>query len=60
MKKQVETWQNQISSSFSDNTKEAFAKKKTVKEIHKKKGTTPKDTNPDWEPPDYDWDDFIE
>ena len=39
---------------------EAFAKKKTVKEIHKKKGTTPKDTNPTWEPPDYDWDDFIE
>ena len=39
---------------------EAFAKKKTVKEIHKKKGTTPKDTNPDWEPPDYDWDDFLD
>ena len=37
---------------------EAFAKKKTVKEIHKKKGTTPKDTNPTWEPPEYDWDDF--
>ena len=39
---------------------EAFAKKKTVKEIHKKKGTTPKDINPTWEPPDYDWDDVLD
>ena len=50
-----------VEDALSDLTElEAFAKKKTVKEIHKKKGTTPKDTNPDWEPPDYDWDDFIE
>ena len=39
---------------------EAFAKKKTVKEIHKIKGTKPKDTSPDWEPPQYDWDDVID
>ena len=34
---------------------EAFAKKKTVKQIHKKKGTKPKDVFPD-----YDWDDVID
>jgi hypothetical protein len=50
-----------VEDAISDLTElEAFAKKKTVKEIHKKKGTTPKDTNPTWEPPDYDWDDFLD
>ena len=50
-----------VDSALSDLTElEAFAKKKTIKDIHKKKGTTPKDVAPDWEPPDYDWDDFIE
>ena len=32
---------------------EAFAKKKTTKQIHKKKGTKPKDVAPEWEPPDW-------
>ena len=31
-----------------------LAKNKTTKQIHKKKGTKPKDVFPDWEPPDYD------
>ena len=31
---------------------EAFAKSKSTKQIHKKKGTKPKDVFPDWEPPD--------
>jgi len=34
---------------------EAFAKKKTVKQIHKKKGTKPKDVFPDYDPGDYDF-----
>ena len=50
-----------IDDALSDLTElEAFAKKKTVKEIHKIKGTKPKDTVPDWDPPDYDWDDVID
>ena len=35
---------------------EAFAKDKTAKQIHKKKGTKPKDVNPP--EPDVDWDDI--
>ena len=43
-----------VDSAFSDLTElEAFAKKKTVKQIHKKKGTKPKDVSPDYEPPDW-------
>ena len=43
-----------VDNAMSDLTElEAFAKKKTVKQIHKKKGTTPKDVSPDYEPPDY-------
>ena len=47
-----------VDSALSDLTElEAFAKKKTVKQVHKKKGTTPKDVSPDYEPPDsYDLD----
>ena len=34
---------------------EAFAKDKTTKQLHKKKGTNPKDVNPDYHfYPDYD------
>ena len=44
-----------VDDALSDLTElEAFAKNKTTKEIHKKKGTKPKDTSPTWEPPDYD------
>ena len=44
-----------VDDAFSDLTElEAFAKNKTTKQIHKKKGTKPKDVFPDWEPPDYD------
>ena len=43
-----------VDDAFSDLTElEAFAKNKTTKQIHKKKGTKPKDVNPDWEPSDY-------
>ena len=35
---------------------EAFATKKTTKQIHKKKGTKPKDVFPDYDPGDYDID----
>ena len=43
-----------VDSAVSDLTElEAFAKKKTIKDIHKKKGTTPKDVFPDYDPPDY-------
>jgi len=43
-----------VDNALSDLTElEAFAKKKTVKQIHKKKGTKPKDVFPDYEPPDY-------
>ena len=37
---------------------EAFANKKSVKQIHKKKGTKPKKTSPDFEGPEPDLDDF--
>ena len=44
-----------VDDAFSDLTElEAFAKNKTTKQIHKKKGTKPKDVFPHWEPPDYD------
>ena len=35
---------------------EAFAKSKSTKQIHKKKGTKPKDVFPDYDPGDYDID----
>ena len=34
---------------------EAYAKNKTTKQIHKKKGTKKKDVFPDYDPPDYDY-----
>ena len=37
---------------------EAFAKKKLTKEVHKTKGTKPKNTSPDFEGPEPDLDDF--
>ena len=45
-----------VDGAISDLTElEAFAKNKTVKQIHKKKGTKPKDVRPsEWE---VDWDD---
>jgi len=43
-----------VEDALSDLTElEAFAKKKTVKDIHKIKGTKPKDVAPEWEPSDY-------
>ena len=46
-----------VDDALSDLTElEAFAKKKTTTQIHRKKGTEPKDTSPEWEPPDYDYD----
>ncbi len=45
-----------VDDALSDLTElEAFAKNKSTTQIHKKKGTKPKDTSPDWEPPDYDY-----
>jgi len=42
-----------VDDAFSDLTElEAFAKNKTTKQIHKKKGTKPKDVFPDYDPPD--------
>jgi len=50
-----------VDSAMSDLTElEAFAKKKTVKQLHTKKGTKPKDVAPEYDPPDYDWDDVID
>jgi hypothetical protein len=48
-----------VEDAISDLTElEAFAKNKTVKQIHKKKGTKPKDLNPsEWE---VDWDDVYD
>ena len=44
-----------VDDALSDLTElEAFAKNQSTKQIHKKKGTKPKDTSPTWEPPDYD------
>ena len=37
---------------------EAFAKKKLTKEVHKTKGTKPKNTSPDFDGPEPDLDDF--
>ena len=46
-----------VDDAFSDLTElEAFAKDKTTKQIHKKKGTKPKDVFPDYDPGDYDID----
>ena len=43
-----------VDDAFSDLTElEAFAKNKSTKQIHKQKGTKPKDVNPDLEPSDY-------
>jgi len=51
-----------VNDAFSDLTElEAFAKKKLTKEIHKTKGTKPKNVTPEYDPPDYpepDLDDF--
>ena len=55
----VEFYGNETSvdDAISDLTElEAFAKNKTTKQIHKKKGTKPKDLNPS--EPDVDWDDI--
>ena len=51
-----------VDDAISDLTElEAFAKKKTTKHIHKKKGTKKKDVFPEYEPPDQaDWDDVID
>ena len=47
-----------VDGAISDLTElEAFGKNKTTKQIHKKKGTKPKDVNPE-EWPDVDWDDI--
>ena len=46
-----------VDDAISDLTElEAFAKNKTTKQIHKKKGTKPKDVFPDYDPGDYDID----
>jgi len=46
-----------VDEAMSDLTElEAFAKNKTTKQIHKKKGTKPKDVFPDYDPGDYDID----
>ena len=46
-----------VDDAMSDLTElEAFAKKKSTKQIHKKKGTKPKDVFPDYDPGDYDID----
>ena len=43
-----------VDDAFSDLTElEAFAKKKLTKEIHKAKGTKPKNVTPEYDPPDY-------
>jgi len=48
-----------VDDALSDLTElEAFAKKKFTKEIHKKKGTKPKKTSPDFEGPEPDLDDY--
>ena len=49
--------ESSVDDAMSDLTElEAFAKKKTVKQIHKKKGTKPKDVFPDYDPPEpYDF-----
>ena len=49
--------ESSVDDAMSDLTElEAFAKNKTTKQIHKKKGTKPKDTFPDYDPPDpYDF-----
>ena len=48
-----------VDEAMSDLTElEAFAKNKTTAQIHKKKGTKPKEVFPDRDPSDYDWDDF--
>ena len=42
-----------VDDAMSDLTElEAFAKNKTTTQIHKKKGTKPKDVFPDYDPPD--------
>ena len=47
-----------VDDAISDLTElEAFAKNKTIKQIHKKKGTKPKNIFPEWE---VDWDDVID
>ncbi len=49
-----------VDEAMSDLTElEAFAKNKTTKQIHKKKGTKPKDVNPE-EMSDLDWDDIYD
>ena len=46
-----------VDDAMSDLTElEAFAKNKSTKQIHKKKGTKPKDVFPDYDPGDYDID----
>ena len=46
-----------VDDAMSDLTElEAFAKSKSTKQIHKKKGTKPKDVFPDYDPGDYDID----
>ena len=48
-----------VDSAVSDLTElEAFAKKKLTKEVHKTKGTKPKNTSPDFDGPEPDLDDF--
>ena len=52
-------WEGRITDvddAMSDLTElEAFAKSKSTKQIHKKKGTTKKDVFPDYDP---SWDDY--
>ena len=51
---ELDVSESTVDSALSDLTElEAFAKKKTVKQIHNKKGTKPKDVAPDYEPPDW-------
>ena len=48
-----------VDSAVSDLTElEAFAKKKLTKEVHKTKGTKPKNTSPDFDGPEPDLDDY--
>ena len=45
-----------VDDAMSDLTElEAFAKNKSTKQIHTKKGTKKKDVFPDYDPPDYDY-----
>ena len=48
-----------VDEAMSDLTElEAFAKNKSTKQIYKKKGTKPKDVNPEIEYPEWDYGDY--